>query len=140
MKLLYQIAKHNDYPGFEAVVKNEIGLIKYEMIIQILNDTDDKYNQIINLIAITYKVAYNDIMSRNKKGEIAEARMLAMYLIYRFTNKSSIRVGAIFSRDHSTVLYACKIMTERIGLDQLLISRDQYIVMLKDIDLIINTN
>jgi len=66
---------------------------------------------IINEVAKSFKVNKNDIISKRRTKEIALARQVAMYIIRQKTNLSLSSIGNIFSgRDHSTVIYACKLI------------------------------
>lgn len=72
---------------------------------------------IINTVAAYYKITPDDIYSQNRAQAIALARQIAMYLCREQTNLSLPKIGQLFGRDHTTVMYANKkvsdLMSER---------------------------
>lgn len=63
---------------------------------------------ILHTVCKFYKVTQRDINSASRKGNVVNARQIAMYLAQKHTNMSSTQIGMhIGRRDHSTVLYAC---------------------------------
>ena len=54
-----------------------------------------------------YKIAYEDMMSGSRRRVIVLPRMVLMYKLYK-TGFSLSEVGAIFNRDHTTVLNAVR--------------------------------
>lgn len=72
---------------------------------------------IINAVATYYKISPDDIYSQNRAQAIALARQIAMYLCREQTGLSLPKIGEIFGRDHTTVMYANKkvndLMNER---------------------------
>lgn len=63
---------------------------------------------IVAKVAETYGVPLEALYSANRSATTATARMLAMYLIRHLTHRSTVEVGEIFEREHSTVVHACK--------------------------------
>ena len=66
---------------------------------------------IINTVAAYYKITPDDIYSTNRAQAIALARQIAMYLCREQTNLSLPKIGQLFGRDHTTVMYA----TRKVG-------------------------
>ena len=60
--------------------------------------------RIISTVSKNYGVAVEDIKSKKKTDNIANARHIAIYLIRNITDLSLKEIGKIFDRDHSTVL------------------------------------
>ena len=58
-----------------------------------------------------FMVSIEDLRSRSRKRSIAFPRQVAMYLTRKYTDKSLADIGAIYNRDHSTVLHAIKTIT-----------------------------
>lgn len=58
-----------------------------------------------------FMVSADDLQSRSRKRSIAFPRQVAMYLTRKYTDKSLADIGAMYNRDHSTVLYAIKTIT-----------------------------
>ena len=59
---------------------------------------------IVAAVADATGVSVDDIMSRCVRRDIAQARMLCMYLARRLTPLSSPAIGSALCRDHSTIL------------------------------------
>ena len=60
--------------------------------------------KIISEVSRKYGVSEDDIRSKKKSENIANARHICVYIIRRMTDLSLPSIGKIFSRDHSTVL------------------------------------
>ena len=59
--------------------------------------------KILQAVSGYYGIAIPDILGRCRKKLIAEARAMAMYLLCRRTTMTTIEVGKVFERAHSTV-------------------------------------
>lgn len=61
------------------------------------------------VITNKYNINLDTLVGKSRKKEVAEARMVAMYLARNYTNLSLKSIGLYFGgRDHSTVIHACK--------------------------------
>lgn len=59
-----------------------------------------------------------DIHSKSRKANIAEARQIAMFLAHRHTTMTASRIGMMIGkRNHATVLHAVKLIQERMKID-----------------------
>ena len=91
---------------------NNISIITRATAVEALKDIakDDKENidatKIIEIVCRFYAISKEEILSRKRTKTIAEARQVAMYLISEYINIPQDSVGAIFGKDHSTVIYA----------------------------------
>ena len=56
------------------------------------------------IVARKYDVSTDDIKSKKKTGNISSARHVAIYVIRTLTTLSLKEIGAIFSRDHTTIM------------------------------------
>ena len=67
-----------------------------------------------------YHVKDESIYTSSRKRDIVLARQVAMYLTHKhLPNLSLARIGqCIGSKDHSTVLHACRTIEEQIGVDK----------------------
>lgn len=66
-----------------------------------------------------YAVKQKDIESKSRKKPIATARQAAMYLCQKYTEMTLNQIGNAYGhRDHSTVLYACNQVRDRISSDK----------------------
>jgi len=61
---------------------------------------------VIDVVCKYYNIKKEDLLARNRKKDIAEGRRIAMYLITEFINMPLVSIGAIFDKDHATVIYA----------------------------------
>ena len=62
--------------------------------------------KIIEIVCKFYGLKKEEILSRKRTKNIAEARQIAMYLITEYINIPLDSIGSIFGKDHSTVIYA----------------------------------
>jgi len=63
----------------------------------------------ITTVCKDYNISYEDIMSRSRKRNIVLPRMVLMYKLYQ-TGFTLMEVGAIFGKDHTTVIHAIRII------------------------------
>jgi len=69
-------------------------------------------------VAHYYKIPIGDIRGKTKNKEVVHARQVAMYLISKLIKPTLKENGHFFSgRDHSTVLHAIKIVSDRVKFD-----------------------
>ena len=73
-------------------------------------------SEIVSLVEHSFGVSKSDLTSKSRKGVIAWARQVAMYLGRRFTLLSLEEIGKSFGRDHATVLYAYDKVSETLRL------------------------
>ena len=87
-------------------VLREAGLVEKKSILSI--------EDIQNSVGGVYSVNLDALVGKSRTKEIAEARMVAMYLAREYTNLSLKTIGIYFGgRDHSTVVHACKSIEDR---------------------------
>jgi chromosomal replication initiation ATPase DnaA len=55
-----------------------------------------------------YNISWADLMSF-RRGEIGQARRMAMYLSYILAGRSFAEIGRFMSRDHTTVMHAYRL-------------------------------
>lgn len=66
-----------------------------------------------------YHLEFNDIQTKSRKREVVQARQIAMYLARKYTKNSLSSIGEqIGKRDHATVLYACKAVSDLVDVDK----------------------
>jgi chromosomal replication initiator protein len=63
----------------------------------------------ITTVCKDYNISYEDIMSRSRKRNIVLPRMVLMYKLYQ-TGFTLMEVGAIFGKDHTTVIHAIRLI------------------------------
>jgi hypothetical protein len=59
------------------------------------------------LVSATYDVPQEDILGSRRLKTVALARACAMWLARRSTEMSYPQIGAVFNRDHTTVMSGC---------------------------------
>ena len=67
-----------------------------------------KVRRITMACAEEFGVPYDQILSKQRQANIVRARHAAMYLAQMATRFSLSQLGAIFDRDHTTVLHAVR--------------------------------
>ena len=74
--------------------------------------------KITSEVARTYNLTPEDLRSRKRQNNISTARMVAMHCIREITGISMEDIGSEFGgRDHSTVVYACTTISNRMITD-----------------------
>ncbi|WP_193597423.1 chromosomal replication initiator protein DnaA [Microbacterium sp. YJN-G] len=82
----------------------------------IVDTTEDNIispTDIITSTAAYFKLTVDDLYGSSRSQQIAIARQIAMYLCRERTSLSLPKIGQLFgNRDHTTVMYACKKISE----------------------------
>ena len=74
--------------------------------------------RILATVAETFGVKIEALCGRRRTHSVVQPRQVAMYLLRQFTELSLAEVGALFGgRDHTTVIYACERIAERLNVD-----------------------
>lgn len=90
-------------------------------------------NDIINAVCSYLRISKNDIVSKKKTKDIAEARHMAIYLITDILSIPLVTIGQIFGgRDHTTIIHSRDFILEKIKTDTLTV------MQIKDIKGILN--
>lgn len=75
-------------------------------------------NKIKDEVTKYYHIPLSDLTGPKRLKEIAFARQVAMYLIRELLGTSLPAIGQEFGkRDHTTVMYACRVITEKMKSD-----------------------
>ncbi len=83
--------------------------------------TEVTIKNIIEQVSRSFGVSAEDIRSNKKKAEIVNARQFAMYIMREVTNLTLDEIGNQFgNKKHSTVLYSCEAVEEKIAESSLL--------------------
>ncbi len=81
-------------------------------------ERDITLDRIQEIVCQHFNLRPADMKSKKRTDSIAFPRQIAMYLARHLTKKSTIEIGAFFGgRDHSTVMYACNRIKEKISKD-----------------------
>jgi len=108
----------NNIRQIEGVIKRLYALycisgtpVTRELIDQVISiidpgniSTDALVDKILEVVCHNYGVTVENIKSKKKTDSIANARHVAVYIIRKMTNLSLKSIGAIFGKDHSTIL------------------------------------
>jgi chromosomal replication initiator protein len=71
-----------------------------------------------NVVAKYFSLSANDLRSKKRAQNIVYARQISMYIIREITEYSTTEIGQAFGgRDHSTVMYSCDKIGERMKAD-----------------------
>ncbi len=99
LKRLYAISSLSG----EQITKEKI-----DQIISIVDPgnipTDAMIERIISVVTKKYGISPEDVKSRKRTDNIANARHICIYIIRQLTELSLSEIGKIFSRDHSTAI------------------------------------
>ena len=92
----------------QKVVGNTIKVSKKQMSFELIAETVSRFDNIDQEL----------LYGKSRKREISDARQLVMYLTKKSTQMSSTNIGAKLSRDHATVLHACKQIEQRLSIEK----------------------
>jgi chromosomal replication initiator protein len=81
---------------------------------------DIRPEAIQQLVANHFGITLSDMLGKCRSRQIADPRMVAMYLCRKLTRLSSNEVGELFGRTHANVLHAEKTIPERYAADSVL--------------------
>lgn len=70
--------------------------------------------KLLAIVAKTYQVTPEDILGKSKTKEYVIPRQVAMYLCRKELGLPYLRIGSIFSRDHSTVMSSVRLISKAI--------------------------
>jgi chromosomal replication initiator protein len=85
------------------------------------------------VIAEYYKVSTSDLKGKKRSQKVIVPRQLAIFISHEITEYSYTEIGQAFGRDHSTVLYSCRQVKDKIQADPSLESTIQkFIRMIKE--------
>ncbi|MGB3209820.1 MAG: chromosomal replication initiator protein DnaA [Desulforhopalus sp.] len=69
---------------------------------------------ICELVSGQFNVSVKELQSKSRKKMITTPRQIAMYLSRKYTEESLVDIGKTFNRDHSTVLHAIKVVSNKL--------------------------
>ena len=76
-------------------------------------------DEIIESVCQHYNVTPANINSRSRKKDFVMARQVSIYLAQKYTKMPASRIGRLVGgRDHSTVIYSCNQVEQRMKIDQ----------------------
>lgn len=78
----------------------------------------EQENDILQAVAKEYGVSVDDIMSNSRRSDISEARQMSMCLFAETSGYEPERIGSIFGRNRTTVIYAIRKMRDLASVDK----------------------
>jgi len=83
-------------------------------------------DEVQSRVANAFALSRSELLSRSRRRPVALARQVAMYLCRDLAQRSGgrsrwasfPRIGIAFARDHSSVIHACHVVTERRARDR----------------------
>ena len=94
----------------KAVIANAVKVSKKQI----------TFEMIAEKVCEQYNLDTELIFGKSRKREISDARQVVMYLAKNLTQLSSTNIGTRLSRNHATVLHACKTIEERLTVEKTL--------------------
>ena len=83
---------------------------------------DDKpltVDEIIETVCNHFNVSPSAVGGKSRKRDFVVARQVSMYLAQKYTKMPASRIGRLVGgRDHSTVIYSCNQVEQRIKIDK----------------------
>ena len=76
------------------------------------------FDDIQTVVCDYFSLRPADLASRRRSRHVATPRQVAMYLCRRHLQASFPQIGERFSRDHSTVIHAVDVTTQRLKSDE----------------------
>lgn len=80
-------------------------------------DRDISPENIQRTVANHFGITLADMIGKCRSRNVADPRMVAMYLCRKLTRLSSNEIGDVFGRTHANVLHAAKTITDRCNSD-----------------------
>ena len=106
-----------------TMLNQEITLDLVKMVISNavkVSKTQVTFELIAEKVCEHYNIDTELIYGKSRKREISDARQIVMYLSKKLTQLSSTNIGTRLSRNHATVLHACKTIEERLSIEKAL--------------------
>lgn len=72
---------------------------------------------ILKSVSVVFQVKLQDLKGTSRSKDLALARQVAMYLAKTLITDSLVTIGSAFGKTHSTVLYACKTIEQKLEKD-----------------------
>lgn len=73
--------------------------------------------EIISLVADEYAIPSEDIFGARRSQPMVEARQMAIYLIERCFEFSTLEIGKYFNRTHPTIIYSIRKIRDLLLID-----------------------
>ena len=83
-----------------------------------LNKRTVNFETIARQVSAFYNIEADQIFTKSRKREVSDARQMVMYLAKKHTKMPLKAIGTRLGRTHATVLYACRLIDERMPLEK----------------------
>ena len=93
-----------------------------EVLQQYVNPEPDQMTpeRVLAAVVEAFGVKPDAVCGRRRTQSVVMPRQVAMYLLRQLTDLSLVEIGGFFGgRDHTTVIYACQKIADRVGADSL---------------------
>ncbi len=132
-EVIYFVAEHirSNVRELQGAIKRIIALSAFKglppsltICKQALSDFIGKNNVTISADAIKekvslyYNIRINDLSSKKRNHSITLPRHVCIYLCRQLTNMSLPEIGKVFNRNHTTVLYSCRTIEDKVKKDK----------------------
>lgn len=97
-----------DLPFARKVIANNVKIRRNEVNFDMLAET----------IADHFNISADMFYTRRRMREVSDPRQILMYLSKKLTKMSVSAIGAKLGRTHTTVIYACKAIEDRLATDK----------------------
>ena len=88
---------------------------------------------IMEIVAEHFHISINDLVSSKRNANISKPRQIVMYLCRQMTQESALNIAKkLGKKDHSTVIYGAKAITEELLTDENL--KNTINILIKKID------
>ena len=91
-----------------SIISNSVKISKRQITFEMIAET----------VASHYNIDTSLLYGKSRKREISDARQLVMYFAKKDTQLSSTNIGMRLSRNHATVLHACKQIEQRLSIER----------------------
>ena len=104
-----------------SLLRQDVTLAMVEEVLQTYADSEPETltpERILSAAAEAFGVRAEALFGRRRTQSVALPRQVAMYLLRQLTELSLVEIGRVLgNRDHTTVMYACERISERLNSD-----------------------
>ena len=83
-----------------------------------INSRQVNFEMILNAVADHYNLPTDVFFTKLRKREVSDARQVVMYLAKKLAKLSLSAIGHKLGRDHSTVVYGCSAIENRLSTEK----------------------
>lgn len=83
-----------------------------------INRKQVNFELILEHVCAYYNIDPDALFTKSRKREISDARQMLMYLAKKLTKMPFTAIGSRIDRNYATVIYSCKNIEERLGLEK----------------------